>query len=104
MPISDYANAFFFARRNRVTPQVPERAGAVEVAFSKTRAINSRHQYRRGDHGLHKPASLHSENIRSPKKRARKFRTLKKSPAMRRAFSDEYFLRSVISRALRFDA
>jgi len=31
------------------------------VAFSKTNAINSRHQHRRGHHGLHKPAFLHME-------------------------------------------
>jgi hypothetical protein len=61
MPISGYANAFFFARRNRVTPQVRERGRAAAVAFSKTSAINSRHRHRRGYYGLHKPAFLHTE-------------------------------------------
>jgi len=61
MPISDYASAFFFARRNRVTLWVFERGRAIAVDFSETSAINSRHQDRRGDHGVHKPAFLHME-------------------------------------------
>ena len=61
MPISDYASAFFFARRNRVTLWVFERGRAIAVDFSETSAINSRHQHRLGYHGLHKPAFLHME-------------------------------------------
>ena len=61
MPISDYASAFFFARRNRVTLWVFERGRAIAVDFSETSAINSRQQDRRGHHGVHKPAFLHTE-------------------------------------------
>jgi len=62
MPISDYASAFFFARRNRVTLWVFERGRAIAVDFSETSAIDSRHQYRRrGYHGVDKPAFLHTE-------------------------------------------
>jgi hypothetical protein len=40
MPISDYANAFFFAHRKRVTLKRCERHRAFAVAVSKARAIN----------------------------------------------------------------
>ena len=113
MPISDYANAFFFARRNRVTLWVLERDHAIAVAFSKTSAINSRHQHRRGYHGLHKPAFLHKA-VFDRQKMARKnsaheigraiwrHAAQRKKPATRRART--YFSIYFISRAWRFDA
>src|SRR6516225_5611425 len=41
MPISDYANAFFFARRNRVTPGRPPQF-AVAIVISKRKSGSCR--------------------------------------------------------------
>jgi hypothetical protein len=55
MPISDYASAFFYARRRRVTLRRSSMRPWGRVAISKAGAIDHRRQYFLGQQGLAKP-------------------------------------------------
>ena len=59
MPISDYASAFFFARRKRVTPSSASMRGAVAIAISKLCPSDKQHQYQSRHRRLVKPAARH---------------------------------------------